>query len=106
MNINTEDQALEELYKNGKTQDKKYKNLPLAAIKGYIKAVNHLKAANRIEDLYRINSLHYEKLKGNRTNQESVRCTDSWRLIFHSSPIDGSLIITEICLIEITHHYE
>ena len=106
MNVSTKDQALDELYKFGKTQDKKYKKLPKEAIKGYKKAVDYLKAVKRIEDLYRIKGLNYEKLKGDRKDQESVRCTDTWRLIFQSSPIDSSLIITEICLIEITHHYE
>jgi len=51
MNVSTKDQALDELYKFGKTQDKKYKKLPIEAIKGYIKAVDYLKAVKRIEDL-------------------------------------------------------
>ena len=41
MNIEFEDKALEELY--------------------YVKVVNYMKAACRIENLYLINSLHYEK---------------------------------------------
>ena len=39
------------------------KRLPKDVIKGYIKAYNHLRAAKRIEDLFRIGSLHYERLK-------------------------------------------
>ena len=34
MNITSEDEALLELFENGKTSDKKYKRLPIAAIKG------------------------------------------------------------------------
>ena len=52
------------------------------------------------------NGLCYERLRGDRKNQESVRCNDVYRLIFQSSPADGSIIITEIELIEITHHYD
>lgn len=51
MNITSEDEALLELFENGKTSDKKYKRLPIAAIKGYVKAVNKMRAATRIEDI-------------------------------------------------------
>ena len=77
----------------------------MEVVKGYAKAYNHLKAAKRIEDLFRIGSLHYERLKGNLKDFESVRCNNRWRLIFKSSAIDDSLIITEIELIEISNHY-
>ncbi len=53
MNIYTEDEALIELLEEGCTNDKRYKRLPKDVIKGYIKAYNHLKAATRIEDLFR-----------------------------------------------------
>ena len=82
MNIYTEDEALIELLEEGCTNDKRYKRLPKDVIKGYIKAYNHLKAATRIEDLFRIGSLHYERLKGDLKDFESVRCTGRWRLIF------------------------
>lgn len=54
----------------------------------------------------RDHGLRYERLHGDRKDQESVRCNDVWRLIFQSSPADGSIIITEIELIEISHHYD
>lgn len=47
MNKTSEDVALLELFENGKTSDKKYKKLPAAAIKGYVKAVNKMRAATR-----------------------------------------------------------
>lgn len=106
MNITSEDEALLELYTNGNTLDKRYNRLPIRVIKGYKKAVDYMKAARRIEDLYRIKGLHYEALRGDRKGQESVRCDDTWRLIFRSSPIDGSVIITEVELLEISHHYD
>ena len=106
MNITSEDEALLELFENGRTADKKYKRLPKAAIKGYVKAVNKMRAAERIEDIMRDSGLRYERLRGNRKEQESVRCNDVWRLIFKSSPADGCIIITEIELIEISYHYD
>ena len=96
MNIYTEDEALIELLEEGCTNDKRYKRLPKDVVKGYIKAYNHL---------FRIGSLPYDRLKGNLKDFESVRCTGRWRLIFKSSNINGSLIITEIELIEISNHY-
>ncbi len=106
MNITSDDEALFELYEKGKTSDKRYRRLPIQVIKGYKKAVDYMKAARRIEDLYRLKGLNYEALHGDRKGQESVRCNDTWRLIFKSSPADGCIIITEIELLEISHHYD
>lgn len=106
MNITSEDEALLELYENGKTSDKRYRRLPIQVIKGYKKAVDYMRAAQRIEDLFRLKGLNYEALHGDRIGQESVRCNDTWRLIFKSSPLDGSIVITEIELLEISHHYD
>ena len=106
MNISTEDNALLELLMEGCTSDKRYKRLPKDVVRGYIKAVNHLKAAKRIEDLFKVGSLHYERLHGKRKDFESIRCTGRWRLIFKSSSIDNSVVITEIQLIEISNHYD
>ena len=64
MNIDFENTALEELYTTGATQDHQYKRLQPNIIKQYVKVVNYIKAATRLEDLYRIKSLHYEKKKG------------------------------------------
>ncbi len=106
MNIKTEDEALFELYQNGKTSDKRYRRLPIGTVKGFKKAVDYMKAAGRIEDLFRIKGLNYKRLTGDRKEQESVRCNDTWRLIFRSSRVDDSIVITEISLIEISHHYD
>ncbi len=106
MNITTDDEALLELYERGKTNAKKYRRLPMQAIKGYKKAVDYMRAARRIEELFPLNGLHYKKLQGDKAGLESVRYNDTWRLVFRSSPLDGSIIITEIELIEISHHYE
>lgn len=61
MNIEFENPALEELYTVGATQDRQYKRLPKDIIRRFVKVVNYLKAARRLEDLFFIKSLHYEK---------------------------------------------
>lgn len=40
-----------------------------------------MRAATRIEDIMRDHGLRYERLHGDRKDQESVRCNDVWRLI-------------------------
>lgn len=104
MNITTENEALVDLIQTGKTKDKRYRTLPQSVVKGFLKAYNILKRENRIEDLYKHKGLNYEKL----TNKdiESVRCNDKYRLMFHSSAKEDSIILTEIELIEITNHYD
>ena len=51
MNVTTDDEALIELYLRGKTSDKRYKKMPVQAVKGFKKAVDIMKAVDRIEDL-------------------------------------------------------
>ena len=64
MIIDFDNKGLQDLYETETTTDSQYKRLPKDIIKRYIKVVNYLKAARRIEDLYLIKSLHYEKKKG------------------------------------------
>lgn len=64
MNIDFKDKALEKLYTRGKTKDHKYKKLSPDIIKRYAKVVNFIRSARRIEDLFLIKSLHYEKKEG------------------------------------------
>ena len=61
MNIEFETKALEELYTTGSTSDSNYKRLSKDVVKRYVKVVNYLKAARRIEDLFLIKSLRKRK---------------------------------------------
>ena len=47
-----EDSALEELYVNGTTTHSQYRKLAKDVVKQYVKVVNYIRAARRIEDLY------------------------------------------------------
>ena len=105
MNIDFENTALEELYTTGATQDHQYKRLQPNIIKQYVKVVNYIKAATRLEDLYRIKSLHYEKKKGDLNGVDAVWINDQYRLFFKSSP-DETGIIVDALLFEISKHYE
>ncbi|MBQ9230911.1 MAG: type II toxin-antitoxin system RelE/ParE family toxin [Prevotella sp.] len=105
MNIEFENAALEELYVKGSTTDSKYKKLPKDIVKRYAKVVNYMKAVRRIEDLFLIKSLHYEKKKGDLKGVEAVWINDQYRLLFHSSPDENGIVI-DILLQEISKHYE
>ncbi len=103
MDIDFEDKSLEELYTRGKTKDHKYNKLSLDVVKRYAKVVNILKSARRIEDLFLIKSLHYEKKEGNLNGVDVVWITQQYRLFFYSSP-DG--IVVNALIFEISKHYE
>ena len=105
MNVEFENKALEELYTNGATQDHQYKRLSNDIVKRFVKVVNYLKAVRRIEDLFLIKSLHYEKKKGDLNGVDAVWINDQYRLFFYSSP-DESGIIVNALIFEISKHYE
>ena len=105
MNIDFDNTGLKDLYTVGSTTDTQYKRLPDDIVKRYVKVVNYLKAARRIEDLYKIKSLHYEKKKGDLKGVEAVWINNQYRLLFHSSP-DESGIVVNALLTDISKHYE
>ena len=105
MTIEFESESLWELYSNGTTQDKTYNKLPKDIITRYIKVVNYLKIATRIEALFRIKSLHYEKKKGDLNGVDAVWINAQYRLLFHSSPDETGIIVNAL-LFEISKHYE
>lgn len=104
MNVEFEDLALEELFTTGVT-NKQYKRLPQTIVRRYIKVVNFLRSARRIEDLFLIKSLHYERKKGNMKDIEAVWINDQYRLLFRSSPDEQGIIVNAL-LTEISKHYE
>lgn len=105
MNVEFDDKALEELYLLGETNDKKYKRLPQNIVKRYIKVVNYIKAAPRLESLFLIQSLHYEKKKGDLNGVDVLWINDQYRLFFHSSA-DNHGIVVNALIFEISKHYE
>lgn len=104
MKIDFDKEYLEELYTTGKTKSKKYRFQP-EVVRKYIETVDKLRAANRIEDLFVIRSLHYEKLVGDKKDLESVRITLQYRLEFVSS-FSETESITICSLLDISKHYQ
>jgi len=68
--------------------------LPLAAVKAYRKRIALIRSAIDERDFYAMKSLHYEKLKGNRDHQFSMRLNDQWRLILEFlSEQSGKIVV-------------
>lgn len=105
MNIEFANAALKELYEMGTTSDNQYKRLSSDIVRRYVKVVNYLRAARRIEELYLIKSLHYEKKRGDLKGTEAVWINDQYRLLFHSSPDDSGIVVNAL-LFDISKHYE
>ena len=97
---------LRELYETGKTTDKKHRFQP-QVVNCYLKCIRALHRATRIEDLFLIKSLNYEKLKGDKKGLSSVRINDQYRLLFREIANSNNMFEIEICsLIDITNHYK
>lgn len=105
MTIDFDNKALEELYTKGVTKDNSYRRLPRDIVKRYIKVVNYIKAARRVEDLFLIKSLHYEKKKGDLKGVDVVWINDQYRLHFHSTPDETGIVVNAL-LTDISKHYE
>ena len=65
MKIEFEEEYLRELFEEGRASGKKHRYQPQVIIQ-YKKTINRLRDARRIEDLYFIGSLNYEKLSGKK----------------------------------------
>lgn len=70
------DLALIETDKAGATR------LPVAVIKSARRKLTVLKAAMDDRSLRNWKSLHYEKLRGDREGQRSIRLNDQYRMVF------------------------
>lgn len=54
---------------------------PPAVVRAYRKVMQLIRAARDERDFYAMKSLHFEKLKGDRAGDHSMRLNDQWRLI-------------------------
>jgi proteic killer suppression protein len=61
-----------------------------------------LESIETITDLYSFKSLHFEKLKGDKAGQSSIRLNDQYRLIIEQ--INDKVV--KILVVQISKHYE
>jgi len=96
-------QYLKELYEEGMTSDKTHRYQPEVVMK-YRRRIDTLIAANRKEDLFVFQSLHFEALQG--TDLYSIRVDLKYRLLFSLTEIGAQETLTICNIEEITNHYQ
>ena len=97
MEIKFEKDYLRELFYDGVASDKQHRYQP-EIVRRYVRVVNILDSVEKVADLYRYRSLHYEKLLGDKKGIESVRVNDQYRIEFKSSEAGGITICNIIAL--------
>ena len=95
------DKKLEALY----THEKGAHRVDLAVLEAFFEVVAAVQAAKDPQDLRALKSFHYEKLKGNRKGDRSLRLHKGWRLVVREKR-DGQGIYIEIVEIDDYHRRE
>lgn len=96
---------LEQLYVNGKSDDKRHRFQP-DIVKRYRKCIDTLKHVPSIEALYPIYSLNYEVLKGDKAGTSSIRVNDKYRIEFTVSEQSSETIVYICNILELSNHYK
>lgn len=91
MRLRFEDDDLRRLYVEA---DYRIATFSTELIRAFRKQLGALANAVDERDLYALKSLHFEKLRGTRTGQSSIRLNRQWRLILRiETNDDGKLIV-------------
>ena len=61
----------------------------VSIVRRFRKTMQLIRAAPDERTFYQMKSLHYEKLKGKRSHQRSMRLNDQWRLIVEIEHQEG-----------------
>jgi proteic killer suppression protein len=93
MDVEFRDSALDRL----ETDASFSAGFPGAIVKAYRKKMQMMRAAPDERSFYALKSLHFEKLKGDRSHQCSMKLNDQWRLVLEmigSAPEKAAVIVT------------
>lgn len=69
---------------------------PAPIVKAFRKRIQQIRSAPDERDFYNLKSLRFEKLKGNRKHQHSIRLNDQWRIILEFGGDSPNRIVTII----------
>jgi toxin HigB-1 len=94
MEVDFEDARLRQL----EADDKFTGGFDVAIVKAFRKRMQLIRAAMDERAFYAMKSLHYERLKGDREGQSSMRLNDQWRLILriHQTEDGRRVVIVSI----------
>ncbi len=68
--------------------------------------IKTLESAERIEDLFTINSLNYEVLKGDKAGISSIRVNNQYRIEFTVTDNGAEPIVSVCNILELSNHYK
>ncbi|MDO5665672.1 MAG: type II toxin-antitoxin system RelE/ParE family toxin [Bacteroidia bacterium] len=105
MEIRFEKEYLRELYEKGKTKEKKYRFQP-EVVSRYQLRIKLLEQASTIEELFAINSLNYEVLKGDKKGISSIRVNNKYRIEFTVNKVVTETVVTICNILELSNHYK
>lgn len=105
MYVTFQEKYLQDLYEQGTTDDKHHRFQP-DIVRRYAKCIKYLLDAKDTEDLKRVNSLHYETLKGDRQGISSIRVNKKYRVEFTVKETLEEAIITVCNIIDLSNHYK
>ncbi len=105
MEITFEKDYLQEMYKTGKSTDKRHRYQP-EIIRKNIRVVDIMIDVEDTNTLRKFNSLNYEKLKGDKSGLSSVRVNDQYRIEFKEKIIDNQTIATNCNITDLSNHYK
>ncbi len=71
-----------------------------AIVKAFRKRMQFIRAAVDERAFYTMKSLHYEKLKGDRDGQSSMRLNDQWRLLLRVEQDEHGKTVLIISIID------
>jgi toxin HigB-1 len=69
-----------------------------AIVRAFRKRMQFIRAALDERDFFAMRSIRFEKLKGNRSHQYSMRLNDQWRLILEIKPGSPKNIIVVVAI--------
>lgn len=75
-------------------------------LKRYRRGIDYLKWALRKEDLFRLNSLNFEALKGNKAGRFSIRVNNQYRIEFTIEENSEEPVLTICNIVELSNHYD
>ncbi|MFV8358074.1 type II toxin-antitoxin system RelE/ParE family toxin, partial [Flavobacterium sp. XS1P32] len=75
-------------------------------VKQYVQKIYMLKSVTRIEQLYQIKSLHYEKKEGDLKGVSAVYVNKQYRILFNEvASASGDLTIDVLEIEDLSKHY-
>jgi proteic killer suppression protein len=99
MDFRFKDKKLEQLY----TEEKDARFYPPAVVNRFFELMAIIDGAPDEREFYRLKSLHFEKLRGKRENQYSMRLNKQYRLIM---TLETDAVGRYVLVVEISDHYK